>query len=359
MTSREEEALARELELLRAEAKSLGFSDEAAEPDWEHPDHFIARMKGAEAQPSVEVPTIRRSRTRMLVGVAAAAAAALVAVVVLRPASSPVVADTPPVLDYEFASAVRIAFAPGQDPSESLKLLARASETDGAASGFGPVQHHVTDNWFSDQDEQGTSVITPRITESWLQADGSLTTVSSVGEQLRSDGRGVPTAAPTYSDEPITEELPAGSIDANFPSTLSRDPEVLRKQLLAHGGCSQDPEPSSARSFCLYNEVRALFQTWVIEPDLAAAIWRSLLGEEGFSSLGSVEDRAGRNGLGISFIGDQRPQYRFILIGSTETGQLLGTEELVIKRDPDLDIDPPAVVSFTTITVADRVDTGP
>jgi hypothetical protein len=357
MTPTDDDAQQRELDSLRAEAEALGFRDEGPDPAFEDADDFIARMKKNDVTHlHGRSRAITRTPARILAGIVVAAAAAIIAVVALRPTSSPVVADTPPVLDYEFAAAVRIAFAPGENPEESLDILAEAAAATATSPDLGSIQHHVTDNWFSDQDEQGSSVITPRVTETWLEPNGSLTTVDSIGTQLRSDGRGIPTSPPEYSGKPNTDRLPAGSVDADFPSTLSTNPDTLREQLLEHGGCAEETAPSSARSFCLYNEIRALFTTYVIEPDLAAAMWASLRGEEGFTSLGSVEDRAGRNGLGISFIGDQRPQYRFVLIGSTETGQLLGTEELVIKSDPDLEVDPPAVISFTTITTANRVN---
>lgn len=346
----------RDLEAFRSEAEALGFTHDHPDVDLESADEFIARMKANDAAATPIRPR-RTTARRVVTALVACAAAAVAAVVIIRPASTPVVADTPPVLDYEFAAAVRIAFAPGEPPNPSIDLLSAASAP--AAPGSGPIQHHVSDNWFSDQDETGTSVITPRISETWLAADGSLTTVDAVGTQLTADGRGVPTAAPTYSNEPTTDNLPAGTIDANFTASLSTDPETLRNQLLAHSGCETGPEPNSARSLCLYNEIRALFTTYVVEPDLAAAAWQSLRGEEGFTSLGTVEDRAGRNGLAISFVPDQRPQYRFILIGSTETGQLLGTEEILIKADPDLSVKPPAVISFTTITTAERVQNIP
>lgn len=344
-----------ELEGFRKDAARLGFAEADQATGLESVEDFIARMKGADDTTTPPDLSRFRRRRRLTSILVAAVAASVVAVVVLRPGASPVVADTPPVLDYEYSAAVRIAFAPGEPIGPSVNVLADAARGSTDRAGEGPIQYHVSENWFSDQDEAGGSVITPRVTETWLRPDGSLVSLDTVGAQLRSDGRGLSTGAPTYSSDPETSELPAGTVDADFVDSLSTDPVRLRSQLLERAGCRDFAEPSDSRSLCLYDEIRALFATYVVKPDLAAATWEALRGEEGFTSLGSVEDRAGRNGLAISLISSERPEYRFVLIGSTETGQLLGTEEILIKQAAGLDIDPPAVISFTAITSSERV----
>ncbi|WP_311208459.1 MULTISPECIES: CU044_5270 family protein [unclassified Aeromicrobium] len=348
------------IDAFREQARALGFNDAEELPvELESADDFIARMKARE-EPAPALTVLRRSRRRTITTALVAAAAAAVAIaVVFRPASSPVVADTPPLLDYEFAAAVRVAYAPGEPAEPALSLLSQAAEEATAPSGTGPVQHHVSDNWFSDQDDSGNSVITPRVTQTWLEPDGSLLTTDTVGRQLTSDGRGIPTDAPTYSTSPSTDQLPAGTVDAAFVERLSTEPDALKSQLLSRADCPDSARPSAQRSLCLYDELRVLFSTYVVPPDVAGAAWEALRGEVGFTTLGSVEDRAGRNGVAISLVSDVRPEYRFILIGSPETGQLLGTEEILIKPDPNLDVEAPSVISFTAITTATRVEKAP
>lgn len=361
MNDEEQTESAARLAELRQQARELGFGQREDDTGvgLEPVDDFIARMRARDGVPSTSPMRPRRRRRWMVTSAIAVAAATVAVAVVLRPSGAPVMADTPPVLDFEYSSAVRIAYAPGEPATATFDLLTGAADDAPASTGEGPVQHHVSDNWFSDQDDSGNSVVTPRITESWLRPDGSLVTRDSVGEQLTPDGRGVPTERPGYSKDPVTSVLPAGTVDATFPEGLSTDPVTLRAQLLEHAGCASQTRPSSERSFCLLEEVRALFSTYVVEPRLAAAVWQALRGEEGFTSLGSVEDRAGRNGVGISLVPEQRPQYRSILIASTETGQLLGTEVVLIRADPNLSVEPPAVIEFTAITSADRTGSSP
>ena len=346
-----------ELEQFREQARRLGFSDtDDIEADLESADDFIARMKARDSNSQTSPTEARPSHRRWAFTALAATAAAIIAVaLVFRPGAAPVEAAPPPILDYEFASAVRIAYAPGQDPAEGLNLLSAAAATASPTQSNGPVQHHVSDNWFSDIDEQGGSVITPRVTETWLGPNGSRVSRDAVGVQLSPDGRGVPTTAPTNSPDATTEKLPAGTFDADFVETLPTSPNELRTVLLNHIGCDSKNEPNAERSQCLYTEIAELFMTYVVPPKVAEAMWKMLASEVGFTSLGSVEDRAGREGVGISMLTEERPDRRFILIGSTETGQLLGTEEILIKRDPDLAVEPPSVISFTTITIANRM----
>ncbi|MFI5430210.1 hypothetical protein [Aeromicrobium sp. UC242_57] len=82
--------------------------------------------------------------------------------------------------------------------------------------------------------------------------------------------------------------------------------------------------------------------------------------EPSLRSLGSVNDRAGRSGIGISLIPADSPQFRKILIISPDTGGLLGTEEILIKNDSDVGIKAPAIYAFTAILDARYVsDKGP
>lgn len=175
---------------------------------------------------------------------------------------------------------------------------------------------------------------------------------------MRADGRGLDTSTPPVDSTATTETEPAGSIDAEYASTLPTDPDALREALLDRIECPAR-EPGAERSLCLYNEILDLFTTYVVRPELAEATWRMLAGEIGFTSLGSVEDRAGRAGLGISLIPEDRPHYRLVLIISTQNGQLLGNEEILIKDHPDIEVEAPAVVSFNAIVAAKRTENDP
>jgi len=335
-----------ELDAIRAQAAALGLYDDDSDLDVEPVDDFIARMKQSDRGHGT-----RRALT--WTGSIIAAATVASAIVVFRPWGSPAAAEPPPILDFEFAAAVRIAHAGGQDPRADLGRVADAARAATTDAGDGDVQHHVHDSWYSEIDEKGSSVITPRITETWLRPDGSQTSRDSKAPPLSSDGRGIATRAPSPSPDAEVSQLPADSIDAGFAAGLPDDPDGLRKALLDHIDCP-DREVGSERSLCLYSEIVALYGTYVVRDETSAALWTMLADEAGFTSLGSVEDRAGREGLGISLIPASRPQHRLILIISTDDGQLLGHEDILIKDQPGLDIEAPSVLSFDTIVTAEH-----
>ncbi|MFC5677147.1 CU044_5270 family protein [Aeromicrobium endophyticum] len=342
---RDDHAHVDELEAFRREAAALGFDDgqDVDEARLESADDFIARMRSAAGD---ERPSSRRRARRVVAAVLAVAAGVAVFFGVAHRQDA-AVAESLPSLDYEFASAVRIAYAGGEDPRTTLDSLAAAADADAADpdEGSGAVQYKQSDSWFAEVDEDGSSSIVPRVREAWLAPDGSLTTRETLGAPLRADGRG---AAPVRPDRPdaVDERLPAGTVDADFARSLPTSPARLADALLDHIEC-ESRAVGPVRSMCLYREVVSLFETHVVSPELAAATWRMLRDEQGFVSLGSVKDRAGRAGLGLSIIDPENGRYRYILIGDPSDGQMLGVEEILIKDDPSLDAKAPTVTAFT------------
>lgn len=302
----------------------------------------------------------RRSRRRRALLLASSAAAVGVLVTgVLQPwGSAPVQAATPALLDYEYAGVDAITTAPGKDAVPALEALAEAAAASPLPSSGSGAQHVVTDSWFADIDTSSddASALIPQINETWLSPDGSLRIVERRDDPLPEDGRGLPTEG-AWSDQPASadETQPAGSTDPDLVANLPTDPDALRAELLEITGCP-DTEVGTGRSMCLYDEILALHQVYVIPPAVDAAIWTMLSGEDGFRSLGKVVDRAGRAGIGISLIDRARPESRYILIADPDTGRLLGTEEILISSVADLEIDAPAIMSFTAILDASHVD---
>lgn len=369
MKSHEDGSTNTDIELFRQEAYALGFGDDSDAvnevADIESADDFIARMKLADEQSEEgrsrnNQPariTARRGRLRRwtVVGVGIAASAALV-LGITQIGSTPAVAAAPPVLDFEFASAVRIAFAPGEDPASVLKLLSTAAaRRPASAPDAGQIQYRKSDNWYVDLDDTGSSRIVPRVSETWLRPDGSLTTHEAIGQPLRADGRG---AQAIGGKQVVDETLKAGSVDANFAKSLPTEPRQLANALLDHSECESRAK-GEIRSMCLYREIVGLTQTYTVSSGLEAAIWTMLKTESGFRSLGSVQDRAGRDAIGISIIDSNEPHVRHLLIGSPEDGRIVGYEEILIKVDPDIDVKPPSVLSFSTVLDSRMTSTAP
>lgn len=343
-----------ELDAFRSEAQSLGFtSGDSARPhpELETADDFIGRMRAEERRPQRRV----RRTTLFLTSVAAAIVGLTF---IFNSHNTPAVAAGPPILDFEFAAATRIAYAPGVDARETLQQLSNAASKAPGPAGEGPIQYRRSNNWFSEVDGSESSKIIPRVSETWLAPNGSLETRESLGSPLRSDGRGVNTEAAGRDPKVVTQSLPSGTVDASFAASLPTDPDQLASALLTHADCV-DRSFGDVRSMCLYREIVALFQTYVVPPELSAAIWSMLKSESGFSLLGSVEDRAGRPGVGISITPKASSQYRFVLLVDLSKGDLLGTEELLVRTDPDLDVRPPAVISFSTFTHSSLIEKTP
>ncbi|CAN5155302.1 hypothetical protein BH09ACT10_BH09ACT10_03780 [soil metagenome] len=349
------ESAERARELLFADARSAGLlppvNPHALGITLESADEFLARMRANE-RPSNNVIHLasRRKKRRLPHMVAAAAAASIVAVSlsVAQPwATSTASADTPAVLDFEFANAKKISYAPGEDPTTALLQLAKTAKADKTDYGTGPSQHVVTENWFTNTDELDAVTLIPQVNEVQVNADGSRSLVEHRGEPLAADGRGAPTSG-LWDSLPVKgkDEQPAKTVDADFAASLSSSTSALRSALLKEAECA-DTNPGEARSMCLYFEVGDLFANYVVSPKLASALWTMLSEEEAFRLLGNVKDRAGRDGVGISIVEKATLTQRYVLIVSPKTGQLIGQEQILIKETPTLDLEAPAIMSFT------------
>jgi hypothetical protein len=347
-----------DVELLRDAALMAGLDPRIDPQDLgvrlDSPDDLLARFK---EQPADELAG-RRTRRFAILAATSIAASALLVFGVLQPwHSSPAAADTPPVLDYEFAHAQDIAYAPGKDATSTLQGLATAARAWPEPAGVGRVQHIVTDNWFASiGDDEGADDIAliPTLNETWLSPDGSFRLIERAGTPLTTDGRGI--TKDVEGLKPRADETqPADTIDPTLLSALPEDPARLRPALLKATECDRFPA-GNARARCLIGKMQEYNSTYVVPTRITAELW-DLIAEQGATRLlGEVKDRAGRRGIGISLIPSNRKEYRQVLIASPETGQVLGFEEILIKTVPDLDVKAPAITSFTAFLTAERVD---
>ncbi|MEO6471614.1 MAG: CU044_5270 family protein [Aeromicrobium sp.] len=343
-----------ESELLRRAAKAAGLrqtiSPELLGIELESADEFLTRMRDNDRAEQEESKS-KAIRRRVLMATGVAAAGSVLILSVIQPwNTSTAIADTPPILNYQFASPSKIAFAPGEDPVKDLLALSKVAKSSSGTETSGDVQHVLTNALFANIGDEGTSkshtVQIPQIEETWLRPDGSLRTVERSGKPLSPDGRGLSVGASPQQPDSADETEPKGSLDANFVKSLPASADGVRAALLKRAGCTAR-DPGTLRSLCLYNQIADLYSKYVIPPQVASTFWKVLAKERGFRLLGKVEDRANRPGIGISLIPTNRNQYRLVLIISPLTGQLLGTEAILIKQQKSLDVQTPAVMSFT------------
>lgn len=344
---------------LRRLVNSTGLSDYVEEDlegvEFEPAESLILRLKSADAAAeTAQRPSSGSGRPRvrtLIVGTAAAVVAGIV--IVVQPWDTPVArAGTPPILDFEFAEARRISDAPGVDPAKTLEMLARAAERAQSGPSAPAVQHVVIEGWSveHDFDPDPNSTITPTSTENWLHSDGRFRTRAHLGEPLKADGRGVPIGGhlgreTTFFDE---ESEPAGSRDAQFFTEMPTTVDGVRDGLLDRIKCLER-QRGQERTLCLTDQIRNLPRIYAIPPAVMANIWRMLAQEEGIRSLGTVKDRTGRNAVALSFIWDGAPEYRSVLLADPDTGQVVGSERILIKTSPDSPVSPPAIQEFTAI----------
>lgn len=348
-----------DVDLLRQTALAAGL-DPRLDPEdlgvrLDSADDLLARLNKT---PADEVSSRRRRRFGTLAAASVAATTALVLGVLQPWQSSPAAADTPPVLDYEFANAHNIAYAPGKDPTSALRQLSTAARSFTQPPGNGDIQHVVTDSWFgSIDDDKGANNIAliPTLNETWLSPDGSFRLIERTGKPLTADGRGVAKHAVEGLKARADESQPADSVDPTLLSSLPTDPVQLRPALLKATECDRD-EAGSPRALCLFARVEEYNSNYVVPPRVTAALWDLIADQRATKLLGEVKDRAGRPGVGISLIPSDRNQFRQVVIASPETGQVLGFEEILIKTIPDLDVKAPAITRFTAFLAAERVN---
>lgn len=339
-----------DVEWMRAAAARLGLSGNDFRPadEIESADAFVARMKREFPRPATGW---RRHTMSIVVGTGLLAAAVAGALVVVIPATNaPADADTPAILDYSLADGSHVANAVGRSAASELHELARIGRAAPAPPRGGDTQEVVTSGWFvqvESRAESASARFTPTVQESRLAADGTLVVVSHKGRQLTSAGHLVQGVlqAPHSVDR-----VPAGTFHPQRAVDLGTDVTSVRRALLHHGGC--ETQRGAAVTACLYREISALHHQWVVPPALAATLWEILAEQPDVRLLGTVEDRAGRPGVGFAIDTPGPPALRNILIVSRDDGRLLGTEEVLTADDADTGVSAPAVYSFTAILSA-------
>lgn len=371
MTS--DERAAREVARLRELLATLGIEQALSRPADLDQDAMLARIlatprtDGPTAAPPA--PAVRRTWGRRLVRRAVAVAAVLLlgafGAIQLFSERQAAVASTPPMLAYADATPSDVVAGIAGSARAALEDLAEAAASAPAVPREGDIQEVASSNWYLETtvSEDGTSVgvIAPTDQTTWLRPDGSRLNIEVRGAPLDVDGTLAGPDVPLLSGPRSVDDLPPGTYDAALAENLPREPEALRAALLeplALVGCDQSAELMAT---CLTGEVVSLFTTYVVPADVASSLWTVLAEEQAVVSLGTVVDRAGREGLAVAAEPPATDPTGLVtvLIGDPETGQLLGTETIV-STAPELGIDSPTVTGFRAILSSRWVpDPGP
>ncbi|MET0822418.1 MAG: CU044_5270 family protein [Aeromicrobium sp.] len=294
----------------------------------------------------------RRART---IGFFAAAAVLALGLVVVRPwaGSSPVMATTPAVLHLQDVDSQLDGGSASAAPAEFRKLAAAAATQQPA--GDGPVQAVTVSSWLLSTDEKTgkappKSVLTPVVTEHLFLPDGTFRSIERRGSPLDTSGRLTEPLTSTKDKPSDTDETFDGPEEGpDFADRLSRDQKVLRAQLV-----DSPEECADTMAACLASRVTFLHYNYVLEPATAAAVWRALADQDGFTFLGKTRDRLDRPAVAFAFNGAE-PGRRQILLADPVTGALLGSEEILVKSSAELGLKAPAVIEFNAVVRSRRI----
>jgi hypothetical protein len=327
--------------------------------DFELTPHDSALLSRILAPPSA-MPSQRRQRGRVPVGVrisvaCASIAAVVVAGVVVQSQTAPAAA-TPAMLEFTSVSVGQIIAGQSASARPALQALASVAATQpvGQHDGKQVVKSYAW-FWTNTVSNDGTSEIelAPTFQTTAIGPDGSFSNQEVRAPALDAAGGVInPNQYPAGGSE-SKETFPAGSIDPEYPTTLPRDPQALRSALIAAEGgealCSTTPVSEAG---CLYNAILSLYTRWVIPSDLTAALWSTLADEPALVDMGRVIDRLGRTGQAIAIPPDPTTRQIAILIIDPGSGNFLASERIA-DSVPDLDLDEPAVIGFQAIASAE------
>jgi len=239
-----------------------------------------------------------------------------------------------------------------------LERLATLAERQPPLSD-GRYRYHRTASWYLHTTvydaDTANSIVVPAVTESWIAPDGSGVVSEAQGEPVDARPPGPDT------DRRAVDELPDGDAeittfeagDLYYPptSSLPRDPDALRRVLLAHDD-GEVPE-----HVILFVALQELVAQQRLEPDLLATFYRLLAAEPNLRSFGQVTDRAGRDGVVVGFDSDYSGlPARYELIVDPATGTPLGSEEILTTDPGKLDVDVPAVIGYAVYLAGGNVD---
>lgn len=352
-----------EVELTRAVVRASGVRARPVPPP-ERPEAMFSRIMEQTERESRPATPHRVPRRPTAI---AATAAAVALVVVLVPTSPRPAAATPPLLEFSVVASEDLASATGLPAGELLLDLAVAAERR-ADPAPGVVQVVERDSWYLDLRATATSggaIFRPTLTTTWRHPDGSMTS-----EERRDPLRDA-SGEPAPEDWLAAHRASTWTIDLlglavtppETASDLPTEPAELRAHLLSGTACLPGSEPGESAEWCrflLLNRVADVSAHSVVPAAVDAAIWRLLADDPGFATLGETRERHGRSGVTVA-ARDDASGVLLVLVVDPGTGALLGEERILLADDPDLGIDGPAVVGFTSFLGSrwEPADAGP
>lgn len=259
-------------------------------------------------------PRKRWSRV-VLVAAGVAVASALVVNQPWSGGGTSVYAATPPVLTTPTAP----------DLSASKDLRAMANRVKALPASPPPAVAYVaTSGWYLNSREENGELrtgIEPDVTQSWISSDGSVVS--------RTDG-----------------EVSQSSNATMWPGTVfSAQPDELLKQLSEGHPIKRIGTPE------LFVAIEDMYRETNPSPGVRAAALELIARATDVVANGDMVDRRGRTGRGYSLVTSYSGlPSRMTVIFDPSTGRLLGAEDVLIESPGKLNVQIPAVTSYTIFT---------
>lgn len=297
-----------------------------------------------------------RLASPLAVGAAAVVVLALISagvlVSTLRQSEPMRPAATAPVLHYALSGFTEPARSLRLPParSELLRLAKAAAARPPLKQAPGASVGLVTTNeWYMSTAVGGgtsTTVVIPEVDKTWYWPDGAWRLLQRRGRPIIGTVGSEQTLRAALSGAPISDQRFPAHDTSGGPdvSALPTRPAALKAELPSAPPYGNDGQSEVVRLF----RAISLLHHQIVGPALDATMWRVLAQQNAVRFLGAVTDRAGRRGDAVE-VTDAQAVERLVLIISPATGDLLGSEDMLLKNPGTLNIRTfPAVTGYVT-----------
>ncbi|MBO9568374.1 MAG: CU044_5270 family protein [Cellulomonas iranensis] len=332
--------------------------DETPDPDPAWTERMLARVEGARAAPTLLTSRRRRPPVRAWAAAACAVLVLVVAGVVVGQPSGAVAA--PAVLSFSDVPPQGLGPESGAPARDALLAIAASARQQAPAErpAGATTQHVRTEQWrleLTVDTETTRRTTRPTSNDAWLLPDGR-TRYREVATAPAFSPAGQIVGSDQSAGDLLRDELGTFVEDPLGAQHLPRDPQRLVDLWLADDRFPSDPLPTTGTTIMVH-DIEHLFDTWVVDPDVAATVWEALAGLPGVRDLGETSDRLGRGGHGFA-VWDEHSGELTVLVVDPVDGALLGVETVLFAY-PGLDeprpLDEAEVGSFTAYVSAEWV----
>ncbi|MET0558308.1 MAG: CU044_5270 family protein [Solirubrobacterales bacterium] len=243
---------------------------------------------------------------------------------------------------------------PEPQPGPGQYFYTRSREAYLSTTGFNPYCNtHPCDREHPWQATREWSVLTPRIRQTWVAADGTgrARVVSTKPEFLtQGQRRAWQAAGSPHLHSGQVEDFAIENQPFLDTSKLPTEPKALRGLIEARKIPLIDGPPGEAETFTLLGD---MLRNTYLPPEFRAALYRVAAELPNVELRGEVRDPVGRAGIGVAFT---KGGGRHELIFDPQTSALLGEREVAARAMPDVQVHAGTEIGSTAYLESKVVD---